>query len=506
MGRNLGNYLLIFLVSIVQVYGQQIERSREIPKETYEKEIRLEEIKVRWKKQALESCIPNCGNVPSSPTNIVVTIGNGEASVSFGPPLSDGGSPITSYTITATPIIPGAKGDETNKTFKLKSSCTPQTANTIQITVQTICQFLNSCGTFIIPGMCNGVNYKIAVAANNAAGSSALPTSPPTVTPTNTVPGSPVISGVTAGNTSAEVSFNAPTITGSSSIIGYIVVSNPGNIAITAENSPIRVNGLTNGTAYNFSVYAVNSQGRSAGSTSSQTVTPTGPGLTGCQVYGPNGTILTFKCHNLGADESANPYTPSWKLIGNLYQWGRSNVLLPAPTDGTEANSNVTGTNGNTINAPDNSWNDNSKTENDPCPSGWRVPTKAEWDAVTNININPIRSIVGNYTLGGEGSPTDYSTGIRIGSGSNGLFLPATGNASVNPSSGIIQNTTRGKALRYWSSTQADSYTNSFGYFVATAWYLRIGSINTQTNTINVLDTNNQLSRINGFPIRCIKN
>ena len=496
MGRKLGNYLLIFLVSIVQLYGQQIERSREIPKETYEKEIRLEEIKVRWKKQALESCIPNCGNAPSSPTNIVVTIGNGEASVSFGPPLSDGGSPITSYTITATPIIPGAKGDETNKTFKLKSSCTPQTANTIQITVQTICQFLNSCGTFIIPGMCNGVNYKIAVAANNAAGSSAPPTTPPTVTPTNTVPGSPVITGVTAGNTSAVVSFNAPTITGSSPIIGYIVVSNPGNIAITAENSPITVNELTNGTAYNFSVYAVNSQGRSAGSTSSQTVTPTGPGLTGCQVYGPNGTILTFKCHNLGADETADPYTPSWKLNGHYYHWGRSTIILPAPTDGTEANANISGTTTNTTSAPDNSWKDTEKMVNDPCPSGWRVPTKAEWDAVSNININPVRNIVGSWSVTGPGSPTDYSTGVRIGTGSAGIFLPATGSLNLNPGTGAVSVTGRGKSFRYWSSTQ------SSGCF---AWYLRVGSIDTNTNTLGTFDTNNQLCRTSGYPIRCIK-
>jgi len=487
------------------VYGQQIERSREIPKETYEKEIRLEEIKVRWKKAALESCVPNCGTVPSSPTNIVVTIGNGEASVSVGPPLSDGGSPITSYTITATPSIPGVKGDETNKTFKLKSSCTPQTANTIQITVQTICQFLNSCGTFVITGMCNGINYKIAVAANNAAGSSAPPTSPPTVTPTNTVPGSPVITGVTAGNTSAVVSFNAPTITGSSPIIGYIVVSNPGNIAITAENSPITVNGLTNGTAYNFSVYAVNSQGRSAGSTSSQTVTPTGPGLIGCQVYGPNGTILTFKCHNLGADETADPYTPSWKLNGNYYQWGRSTIFLPAPTGETLDNSNSTGLAGLPItDAPDDSWKDTEKTVNDPCPLGWRVPTKAEWDAVTNINLNPIRSLVGPWSCGNppaQTSATNYDNGIRIGQGNVGLYLPSTGSAGINSNNGNKVIASRGGSNRYWSSTQSSNTYETSNKF---AWYSRLAVWNC-TEGIKELNTNDQLRRASAFPIRCIK-
>jgi hypothetical protein len=83
-------------------------------------------------------------------------------------------------------------------------------------------------------------------------------------------------------------------------------------------------------------------------------VTPTGPGLTGCQVYGPNGTILTFKCHNLGADETSDPFTPSWKLIGNYYQWGRSQIAANAPV-----NNSIDGANQGTIsgwnntNAPD---------------------------------------------------------------------------------------------------------------------------------------------------------
>ncbi|MEY3322021.1 MAG: hypothetical protein RLZZ417_1604, partial [Bacteroidota bacterium] len=66
----------------------------------------LEELKVRWKKAALENCpgVP-CPSlsVPGSCSSIVATpTGPTSASVSFVPPTSDGGSPITGYIVTAT--------------------------------------------------------------------------------------------------------------------------------------------------------------------------------------------------------------------------------------------------------------------------------------------------------------------------------------------------------------------------------------------------------------------
>ena len=41
--------------------------------------------------------------MPSPPTNVTVTAGNGEATVSFNPPKSDGGYPVTYYTVTTHP-------------------------------------------------------------------------------------------------------------------------------------------------------------------------------------------------------------------------------------------------------------------------------------------------------------------------------------------------------------------------------------------------------------------
>lgn len=48
------------------------------------------------------------GNVPGAPTITTATAGPGEAIVSFTPPSSDGGSPITAYTVACTPVGGGA--------------------------------------------------------------------------------------------------------------------------------------------------------------------------------------------------------------------------------------------------------------------------------------------------------------------------------------------------------------------------------------------------------------
>ncbi|MBU6177895.1 MAG: hypothetical protein KGO80_09060, partial [Bacteroidetes bacterium] len=71
----------------------------------------LEEIKVRWKKAALENCqgVP-CStlSVPGDVRDVVVTDGleEGEVIVTFSPPLSDGGSPIIEYEVEVTEEVP----------------------------------------------------------------------------------------------------------------------------------------------------------------------------------------------------------------------------------------------------------------------------------------------------------------------------------------------------------------------------------------------------------------
>ena len=92
-----------------------------------------------------------------------------------------------------------------------------------------------------------------------------------------TFPGIPTnVSGI-GGNHQVTVSFTAPTNNGGATITGYTVTPYIGGVAQTAisgSSSPIMVTGLTNGTAYTFTVYATNSVGNGTASTISSSVTP----------------------------------------------------------------------------------------------------------------------------------------------------------------------------------------------------------------------------------------
>lgn len=79
----------------------------------------------------------------------------------------------------------------------------------------------------------------------------------------------------TAGDAQATVSFAAPASAGGSAITGYTVTSFPGGITATGTVAPIIVTGLTNGTAYTFTVTASNAAGMSVASAPSNSVTPT---------------------------------------------------------------------------------------------------------------------------------------------------------------------------------------------------------------------------------------
>ncbi len=94
------------------------------------------------------------------------------------------------------------------------------------------------------------------------------------VTAAATVPGAPTIGTATGGDASASVTFTAPASNGGATITGYTVTSSPGGFTGTGAASPITVSGLTNATAYTFTVKATNSVGQSAASGASNSVTP----------------------------------------------------------------------------------------------------------------------------------------------------------------------------------------------------------------------------------------
>jgi uncharacterized protein (TIGR02145 family) len=260
----------------------------------------------------------------------------------------------------------------------------------------------------------------------------------------------------TAGNASASVAFVAPTNNGGSAITGYTVTSSPGGITATGTTSPINVTGLTNGTAYTFSVVATNAIGNSSPSTASSAVTPLAP----------------FLCGTTVADIDGNTYNTV--LIGTQC-WTKENLKVTKYNDGNaipDETANTAGWAGLTTGARSDytgaasyiatygylyNWyaakgvsTSGSTTYKNICPTGWHVPTDAEWTAlVTQLGGNTVAGgkmkSTGTANWVGQSAGTDNSSGFSAlpggardglggfaGIGTTALFLSATENGGFD--------------------------------------------------------------------------
>lgn len=115
-----------------------------------------------------------------------------------------------------------------------------------------------------------------------------------------------------------------------------------------------------------------------------------------------NGTLTDFGTHNLGADTSKDPKTyvvgnadGSGGTLGYLYQWGRKNdghQLRNSPTQNGPVHVSTPApepkfinSGGNWHTTPDDValWSgDITGGPNNPCPTGFRVPTTTQWGGI----------------------------------------------------------------------------------------------------------------------------
>jgi hypothetical protein len=232
--------------------------------------------------------------VPGAPSIVTVTPGNATATVTWTAPSSDGGSPVTAYTVVAADSTTPLNGGET---------CT-WTAGPLTCT---------------LTGLTNGDNYTFTVTATNAVGTGAASSPSTTVTPA-TVPGAPSIVTVTPGNATATVTWTAPSSDGGSPVTAYTVVAADsttplnGGETCTWTTGPLTctLTGLTNGDNYTFTVTATNVVGTGAASSPSNPVTPaTVPGAPSILTVTPgNGTItITWAAPSSDGGSPVTAYT-----------------------------------------------------------------------------------------------------------------------------------------------------------------------------------------------------
>jgi hypothetical protein len=132
-------------------------------------------------------------------------------------------------------------------------------------------------------------------------------------------PGAPTIGTATAGDASASITFTAPAFAGNPALTGYTATSSPGGITGTGASSPITVSGLTNGTAYTFTVTATNAVGTGPASAASNSVTP---------------ALAAWNEAGSGATKTALVNNLLFAGLGNtVYQWANVASLVKAGTN-----------------------------------------------------------------------------------------------------------------------------------------------------------------------------
>lgn len=160
------------------------------------------------------------------------------------------------------------------------------------------------------------------------------------------VPGAPTIGTAVKGNASASVPFTAPADNGGAAITGYTATSSPGGFTGTSASSPITVSGLTNGTAYTFTVTATNSVGAGSASAASNSVTPsTVPGTPtiGTAVAGNASATVAFTPGSTGG--ASVTYTATSSPSGLTGSGSASPVTVSGLTNGTGYTFTVVATN-----------------------------------------------------------------------------------------------------------------------------------------------------------------
>ncbi|MEU8149440.1 fibronectin type III domain-containing protein [Nonomuraea sp. NPDC048901] len=307
--------------------------------------------------------------VPAPPSGVTATAGQGRATVKWRGP-SDGGAPITGYTVTSTPggktaSVPAGTleatltglTDGTGYTFTVSAVNTagtgPESAPSDPVRPQPADVPMPPPGLLVTPldqrvdvqwvpavdggsaitgytvtvqpggrsvdtapdttvtsvtGLADGTAYTVSVVARNAAGASAPSTAKP-VTPSASLPPGPpdhLRAGLPASG-SVQLTWDPPAVTGTSPVTSYTVTASPGGKTATVTGTTATLSGLDPATAYTFTVRAANASGTGVAGAPTQAITPKLTVKSAPVVLSPEAAATLRTVHEGQALEFDNP-------------------------------------------------------------------------------------------------------------------------------------------------------------------------------------------------------
>jgi hypothetical protein len=278
--------------------------------------------------------------------------------------------------------------------------------------------------------------------------------------------GNTAVTNVKTSGTITAGSVTYPKTDGSANQV--LSTNGSGTIAWTTPAAGLPTAGNTAGDMlyWNGSAWVKVPAGSNGQTLSFQNGTPTWKGTFSYRNTVKTATGKIWMDRNLGASQVATSATDAL-AYGDLYQWGRGSDGHESRTAGeiNIASTSDTPGHGDFINQSSNRWRDPTNLNlwqgvngiNNPCPAGFRLPTKSEWEAeIATWSGSGFDSPL-KLPLGGHQHPT-LSTPWQVG-----------GSGS------------------YWSSTPNDGLHS---------WNLGLGS---STKTMGIAQQGH------GFSVRCIK-
>jgi uncharacterized protein (TIGR02145 family) len=297
-------------------------------------------------------------------------------------------------------------------------------------------------------------------------------------------PDAPTIGTATAANAQATVTFTEPASNGGFTITSYTATSTPeGKTGILSQagSGTITVTGLTNGTAYTFTITATTVSGTGPASAASNSVTPVAPIADGSGNIYQSVTIgtQTWMTRNLNTTKY-NDGT----AIPNLTtaSWSNSTSGAWCDYENTVSNSNSYGKLYNWYVGDNNATTKlASNGGKNVCPTGWHVPSDRDWTILT--------SYLGGESLAGgklKGPYTNFWSFPNTDATNESWFNALPGGYRDGVSSSF-------SSIRYignwWSSTE---------YSTSNAWYRNMCYI-------NGICYRDSFDKHYGISIRCLK-